>query len=216
MKKTFVPGALLLLAIFITAFAITANGQGKQMGSAAILTGDGCLFIRNDPDKSFMVEIKSKNLKTLSAGDNPAFSLDGKLVQVVIVPFENFMAGVKNPGDERALDLHRKWESDYLQDEMYHAKLTLESEKTSDGDRKMLFWGFKRPAMSQEFERDSFLTTVMGNKIFGLSSLLKKGESVADYKKLFLEIFATIKVSDEPFDLGKIAEQVKKGTYKGE
>jgi hypothetical protein len=216
MKKTTIHGALLLISIFIMASATIAHAQGKQMGSAAILTDDGALFVRNDSDKSFMIEIKSKNFKTLTAGNNPAFLLDGKLVQVVIVPLDNFMEGVKGAGDDKILDLHQKWESDYLQNEMYRAKFSVESEKTSANDRKLLFWGFKRPGMAKEYERDCFLTTVIGNRVFGLSSPVRPGESVADYKKLLLEIFSTLKVSDEPFDIGKIADQVRKGTYKGD
>jgi hypothetical protein len=215
MKRSTISIALLSMAVFFLAFSTTAIAQGTELGSASIFTGDGYLFIHNGKDKSFTIDIKSKTIKPLKAGDNPAFDVNGKILQVVIVKNENFLAGANNAGEEKMLELHQKWESDYAIDALYHEKLNVESEKMSISDRKMLFWGFKRPSFATEFDRDYFLTTIIGSQLLGLSSPLKVGESLADYKKLFTDALSTLKVSDKPFDITKISEQLRNGTYKG-
>jgi hypothetical protein len=124
------------------------------------------------------------------------------------------MPGGKVTNSETTLDLHKKWESDYLQNDIFKKKIDLKTEKIAIGDRKMLFWGFDRPSDNTVYDRDYFLTTVVGNRVVVLSSPIKPGESVADYKKLLTDIFSTIKVQNEPFDIDKLADQIRKGSYK--
>lgn len=203
---------VLLLPLAISAFTGVARAQGKELGSFSIYTGDGFLFVRNANGKSFSMEIKGAT-KALKGGPNPAFDLGGKTLQVAIVPFSNFTARVTEGTD--VLDLHKTWESSYLKTEIFQEELKIESEKITLGDRKALFWGFKRPKYLVEYDRDYFLATAVGEQIISISSPIKPAESVADYKKLFSAVFSTIKVSDEPFDIGKIADEIRKGTYKG-
>jgi hypothetical protein len=204
------------LIILLLISGLTAQAQGKSTGSFSIFTGDGYLHIVNGSDVSFMIEIKAKPIKAVKAGDNPAYDLNGTLIQVVLVPFENFMPSGKATDSDAILELHKKWESDYVQNDIYHKKIDLKVEKLSVGDRKMLFWGFERPSLKDEYDRDYFLTTIIGNRVVGLSSPIKPGALVADRKKLFIDILSTIKVQNEPYDLDKLAERIRKGTLKGD
>lgn len=210
--KKFLAIALLILSFLVTG----AHAQGTEPGSFSIYTGESFLFIRNGEGKSFLMEIKGNPIKALKAGENPAFDLGGRLVQVVSVPLSNFTARGKDMTEEKILDLHQLWEGAYLKNEVFQEELKFESEKATIGERKVLYWSFTRPKYKTEFDRDYFLTTVIGDHVVGLSSPIKTGASLADHKKIFNDVFATIKVSDKPFDVTVIADQVRKGTYKGE
>lgn len=210
--KKFPAVALLILSFLV----IGAHAQGTELGSFSIYTGDSFLFIRNGEKKSLIMEIKGSPIKTVKVGENPAFDLGGKLVQVITVPLSNFTARGRDMTEEKILDLHQVWEGAYLKNEVFQDELKFEIEKTTIGERKALFWGFTRPKYKTEFDRDYFLTTVIGDHVVGLSSPIKTGASLADHKKIFNDVFATIKVSDKPFDVTVIADQVRRGTYKGD
>lgn len=175
---------------------------------AAIKTANGYLFVQNRAGKSFTVEITGKDVKPVES-QNSTFEVDGRIVQLVTVPFAQFTDKKLAEGD--ALAEHQKWEINYLSDSVFKQKLTFESEKISVSDRSCLFWGIKRPIYNDIFDRDYFITTVIGDVVFGLSSPIEATVKTADLKKQYSDFFATIKVSDKPFDIDKLANEIKKG-----
>lgn len=204
MRKLPVLWILIVLALCVPAFA-----QAPQIGRATIRLANGNLFIDNGEKKSFTLEFTGKDVVAQTVGDNPAFAVDGKLIQILVVENKSFLNGVKASAEDKILEMHRDWEADYLQKEVYKAEFKAVSEMVTVSGRQMLFWGFTRPNANNVFDRDYFISTVMGDELIGLSAPLKKGESVDDYKKAFLQIMSTLKISDKPIDILKLAEELK-------
>lgn len=199
--------AIFLLVLCVGLFTLNAFSQ------ALIKTDEGVLFINNDAEKSFTFEITGKEVKPLES-QQPMFSVDGKLLQILIVSISNFADSKKKQTDEELLEAHKIWESDYLATELYKKKLTLETEKIASDGRQLLFWGFTRPSYNEQFSRDYFLTTIIGKYLVGFGSPISESENKTDTKSFLLKIAKTLKVSDKPFDIEKLSDEIKKGTYK--
>ena len=193
---------LFAAAIVLFGSALTAFSQ------AAIKTGDGFLFIKNDVKKSFIIEIKGKEVKTLESA-NPMFLVDGKILQIIMVPLTNFAPKNINKTDMELLEMHKNWESGYLSDEVFKRKLTVESEKFSVGDRKALFWGFIRPSFNQEVDGDYFLTTIIGDNLIGIGSSISPKDKKETIRVFLNEVFKTLQVSDRNFDIEKMSKEIK-------
>lgn len=201
-----------VMAIFLLSLMISAQ-QKQSFGKASIKTNYGYLFISNTKEKSFTFEIRGKDVKPMTGGNNPMFTVDGKFFQVVIADTKNFVPDGKKLNEMEILELHKIWESDYLS-EVYGKKLELIIEKVSVKDFTTMFWGFERPMPNQKIDRDYFLTKVVGKNVLVLSSSLNVGEKVSDYQKFLVEMMETLKISDEPFDITKLAEEIRKEASK--
>lgn len=208
MKNTrprFAVSTAMVIAILIGA-AVSAYAQ------AAIKTDNGYLFIYNGDSKSFTLTIEGNEVKTLESSQ-PMFVVDGRVLQILTVPVANFAEG-KKLGEAELLETHKIWETDYLGQEMYKSKLNVETQSLNVGERKALFWGFARPAMNLEYNRDYFLTMIMGDYLLALGSSLTPKENKADAQKFLSAVAQTIKVSDKPFDIEKLANEIRNAPSK--
>jgi hypothetical protein len=194
---------LLLTVVVLGLSAITTFSQ------AAIKTENGYLFIKNGKDKSFTIEVTGKEVKPVKSR-NPTFSVDGTIVQILSLPLTNFTD--KKMNDEELLEAHKIWEIDYLGDKIFKQKLKPETVKVSLGDRKLLFWYFVRPNEIKQYNRDMYMTTVIGNSLLGISSPVEPEVGSSDTQKMFTKIMESLKVSDKPFDIEKLADEIVKGT----
>jgi hypothetical protein len=201
----------IVLNLSATFLSAQEKSQSVVMPIASIKTADGYLFVYNTPFRSFTIELKGKEVTPAKDTQIPMFFVDGRLVQIITVDIQHFVASNKpDANEEDTLEAHKIWESDYLATQ-YGEKLKLESEKLVLNNIKTLFWGFKRPSANESFDRDYFLSTVFGTKVLALSSPIKPSEFVAEYRSLLTGIMSTIKISSQPFDILKISEDLKKG-----
>jgi len=181
------------------------------LGVLSIKTGKGFLFINNNDDKSFSIEISGSDVKPQEDLNVPAFSVDGKIVQILSVPLTNFAPENKKLSDEELLEAHKLWESNYLSTDIYKEKLKVESTKVKLGEKRdALFWGFTRPKFNQEFKHEYFLTTVVGKTLLAIGSPVGENETIEGTKKILMEIMVTLKVSEKPFDIEKLSESIRK------
>jgi hypothetical protein len=207
-------GKLLFVLLFFILLCRGANAQTKpEMGTMFIKTADGYLFVNNSDDRSFTFEIKGKEVQPMKNDNNPTFTIDDRILQVVLVDTKNFITDQKKRSPEEILDLHKTWESDYL-GEAYGKAPKIESEAVSLKDLKALFWGFKREKYNQEYVSDYFLTTLVGDSVLAISSPLKASQTASDSKKYFISTLETLKISDKPFDVNKLADDIRKGGSK--
>jgi hypothetical protein len=198
-------GVRLTLLLFIAAFVGSATAQ-----RFSIRTADGYLFIQNGQDLSFTCEVKGKKIEPLTTGGNPAFMADGILIQILWVQAKNFEPTGKVESS-KLLEVHRDWELDYLKG-VFEMTLTPETEKLVIEGRPNLFWSFKRPNHTQEYDRDAFITTLIGRDIFGINSPVKIGSELKTYKGRMLETMTSLKISKTPFDIKKLSEEIRKGS----
>jgi len=195
---------LLFFTSMFVVFAV-ASAQGQQF---SIKTDYGFLFVQNDPVRSFTFEIRGKEVKPQTTGENPAFMVDGVLVQVVFADTQEFGTPVKGLSDERVLDLHRKWESDYLSGP-FEAQLKVNSEFKTIAGQTVNIWSFTRPKFAEEYDRDCFITTVVGTHVLGLNSPIVKNDKLDRYVTLLSAVMATLVLSDKPFDVDALAASFK-------
>jgi hypothetical protein len=196
------------ILVLLSGYA-SVSAQTVVIPRASVKTKDGFIFIQNGHLRSFTLEFKGKDVKGITAGDNPAFNVDGKVIQLIIVENQSFLNGTKDATEEKLLELHRDWESDYLMKDIYEEKFPITSEPITQDGRKFLLWGFTRPAENSSFDRDYFLTTIVGPGLLGFNVPVPVGASLADYRKLMLEVMSTLKVSDKPFDVLKISDGIR-------
>lgn len=202
--------SLLLAFSFISAYSQEADKSG-----GLIKTKDGFLLINNRNQTPFTLEFKGNSIKPLKS-DHPVFLIDGKLWQVIDVSFDEFKPATnqsKKLTDEENLELHKKWESEYIGNSL-NKKLILLSETIEIQDkRKAMIWSFEFPKeLKSDYSHQIFITTVIGNRVVAINSSVDAGKNLADYKKILIEIMKTLKTSDKPFDLKKIAQELKNQT----
>ncbi|MEQ1764055.1 MAG: hypothetical protein ABL984_13040 [Pyrinomonadaceae bacterium] len=193
-------GVLILLLGAISVFA----------QHASIKTATGYLHVYNGTPHSFTFEISGKTVEAKQAAGNPAFSIDGNLVQVLLIPRTNFDPDRKVK-DDVILQAHQTWEMDYLKKEIFQSDLKVESESTVLGSEKALFWSFVRTKYTVEFDRDAFFTMRLGDGIVGLSTPVKLGEDISAGRERLSKILKTIKISEKPFDIQKLSDNIRKG-----
>lgn len=184
--------------------------DGKAQERFSIKTANGYLFVQNSSEKSFTLEFNGKSIEPKTAGENPTFIVDGQLVQIVWVETKNFVTAGKTPAETQTLELHRGWEVDYLAG-VYEQKLTPVSETQTIAGQTALSWYFVRPKFKVEYDRDVFLTIVVGKNVIGLSSPLRLADKLDDGRAVLARILKTINISDKPFDMKKLSDAAKAG-----
>jgi hypothetical protein len=209
MKLTIINKLIAISTVLFLLSLITSAQQKQAYGRLSIKTGYGYLFISNTPEKSYSLEIKGKDIKPLKDGSNPTFIVDGKLLQVVQADTNYFVSTNEKLNEEAILEKHKVWESEYLGGE-FGKKLDLKIEKVTVKDFKTMFWGYERPNANVEYDRDYLLTKVVGKNVLALTVSLSYGDKVSDYQKFLVETMATLKVSDETFDVQKLVEEIAK------
>ena len=203
MKLMILRNLLLIAVLMCSALALFAQ-------HASIKTADGYLHVFNGSPKSFTLEISGKTVQTHKVAGNPAFTIDGRLVQVLVVPRANFDPDRKAKNEE-ILAAHQRWEFEYLKKDIFESDLKADIESITLGERPAIFWSFVRPKYKTEFDRDSFLITRFADGIVGLSSPVKIGDELSGSRDRLSKILRTVRFSDKPFDIQKLAESIRKG-----
>ena len=195
---------MMVLSAVVFATFISVSAQRYSIKKA-----DGYLFVQNGKDVSFTCEVKGSDVKPVEAGENPTFSSNGSLIQLLLIVSKSYDPTGKVE-ESKLLELHRDWELDYLTG-VFGTKLASETQMISAGDRPVLFWQFKRPKYVTEYDRDIYLTTLIGRDVFGLSSPGSIGVDSKIYRDRHIEIMKTLKVSKTQFDIKKLSDEIRKG-----
>jgi hypothetical protein len=90
------------------------------------------------------------------------------------------------------------------QSESFKSKLDLHVEAAETGStRKTLLWYYPMPAgANAEVEDQVFISTIIGKRIFTLSSPHFKSRSLAEVKEFLLTTMKTLKIVEKKFDEG--------------
>lgn len=198
--------------IFLLSLIISAQ-QKKTYGKVSIKTAYGYLFISNSSEKSFTLEIRGKDIEVINEGNNRMFFVDEKLLNIVQADTKAFVSANEKLTEEQILEKHKVWESEF-RSQAFKTKLQLKTEPVTVRDFKAMFWGYTRPLANEEYDRDYLLTKVVGKEVLALNTSLYIGEKLPDYQNFLVETLSTLKVSDEPFDVQKLTEELRRDTEK--
>ncbi len=199
--------AVIAAVLFAASTIFAQQPDFTKPGSYSVKTAKGYIYIRNGEKRSLRFEVSGENVEPKDVGENHAFMVDGLLLQILVVDRKNFDPTGKVAVSD-LLAVHRKWESDYLAEEVF-GQIKTESKVEKIADRDVLFWWFTRPKFVKEFDRDYFATTLFGDDIFGISSPVTKGKDYAEYRKLFDGIFNTLQMQDKPFDIETVSDEIR-------
>lgn len=198
--------------IFLLSLMISAQ-QKKTYGKVSIKTNYGYLFISNSSEKSFTLEIRGKDIEVINEGNNRMFFVDEKMLNIVQADTKDFVSANEKLTEDQILEKHKLWESEF-RSQAFKTKLALKTEPVKVKDFKTMFWGYVRPLANEEYDRDYLLTKVVGKEVLALNTSIYIGEKLPDYQKFLVDTLATLKVSDEPFDVQKLTEEFRKEAEK--
>ena len=183
-------------------------------GWALITTADGVLFVWNVHELHFTLAVKGKDIKRVNDPDHIFLNVDGKILQIQAVEIRDFApdAKVKKLDDKAVLTAHRDWESKYIEG-LLGNKLTLHSFSVNTSALGAAsLWEFDMPeGMNAEVKMQSYVTVVRGDYVVMLNGEATNTISEAEVRKFLLDTFATLKISEVPFDVKKLSESIRAG-----
>jgi len=186
-------------------------------GWTALTTVDGVLFVWNRTDLSFTLSIWGNEIRPMAAGDNIFFTVDGLVLQIQSLPISNFAPDAKKNklDDKSILIAHRNWESKFLEEEILHSKLTIQSanEKLANGS-DALVWQFDVPQGLQngDARKQIYVTVVAKDYVILLNGVVTDAASEAAVRSFLLSEISTVKISPNRIDVKKLQEAIRKGT----
>ena len=211
---------LVLALLFLVSSANAANvhrfSSTEEDKWTTIKTDAGILFVWNREGLHFTLAVKGNQIRHMESPDNILFTVDGRVFQIQSLPIGDFAPDArKNKLDDKSILLaHRDWESAFLQNELLHSKITVRSsnEKLSGG-ADVLFWAYDLPDQfkNPDAKTQMYLSTVAKDYVILLNSVVSATGSEDSVRKFLLETIKTLKLSNDPFDVDKLQEAIRKG-----
>lgn len=204
-----------------------ARGSAAKPGSnapfvqediwTAIKTDDGIIFVWNRTGLNFTLSIKGNEIRPMNDPNNIFFVVDGVVLQIQSLPISDFAPDArKNKLDDKAILLaHQSWEKKFIEDELLHSKLKLQSsgEKLANGS-DALIWQYDLPEnlKNRDAQKQVYLTIVAKDFVILLNSVVDATSSEATVHKLLLDTISTLKLSSERIDVKRLQEAIRKGS----
>jgi hypothetical protein len=209
--------ALLFLVSSANASGVHRFSSTQEDKWTAIKTDAGILFVWNREGLHFTLAVKGNQIRPIEHPDNIFFNVDGRMFQIQSLPISNFAPDArKNKLDDKSILLaHRDWESEFLQNELLHSKVTVRSsnEKLTSG-ADVLVWAYDLPDQfkNPDAKTQMYLSIVAKDYVILLNSVVSATGSEDSVRKFLLETIKTLKLSNDPIDVDKLQEAIRKGT----
>lgn len=206
----------LSIVVVLAASVVDVKGQADY-GSGAIKTTYGFLLVWNDPGNHYTLEIRGKNVRQTST-ERVLFNVDGMFLQVLTASLKDILGETAGQGknDRFILEAHRDWEVHFMEGE-YKEKLKVESDWQKLGNGKeALAWQIDVPASARSnVKKQLSLTLVKKGHVLMLGSVVTDTISEQAARQLLLTTAETLTVSDEPINLRKLQEAIRKAASEG-
>ncbi len=186
--------------------------------SGGIRSNAGFIQVFNEMTSFFTVDVRGSKVKTINTG-NIGFITDGKILQMIALPVSNFSRG-NMPLQGEGLLLAQ------MRDEMNNVRSTLseevalelfpEHEMVNSNGREALHWHFKAPIKSGDENKartvleEHYLSTVCGDYILVLSSVVTNSDQRADIIQLLKNTAETIDMKKNRIDLNALRSEILK------
>lgn len=206
MNKIFISIVVVFLSIALTFAKVNQEGEGLSV----LKTRDGFLFVFNQKDESFLIELKGKKFLDVES-EELIFSIDGQVIQFTIVPFSVFL---KEGASEDTLLQHFKFEMGYIKNQLGKSVGRIKPQRITlkQGD-DCLVWSFDVPGdptdtSSEKVVKQILATTKSFSNIVMLSSPLTSADDVTRCKGRFVQSFETFRFKQGLFDIQSIRDSL--------
>jgi hypothetical protein len=206
MNKFFISFVVVFLSIDFALAKVNQEGEGLSV----LKTKDGFLFVFNQRDESFLIELKGKKFLDVES-EELIFSIDGQVIQFTIVPFSVFL---KEGNSEDTLIQHFEFEMGYIKSQLGKSVGKIKPQRITlkqGGD--CLVWNFDVPGdpkdtSSEKVVKQLLATTKSFSNIVMLSSPLTRADDVTQCKNRFIQSFETFCYKQGLFDIQSIRDSL--------
>ncbi len=189
--------------MLISAFSLSDEGLN------VIKSESGFLFVFNDSQESFLVEIKGKKFIDVEP-EELIFSIDGQIVQFTVVPLKEFFEENLNSD---TLQQHFDYEFDFIKKNFkVSAKPIIQRSKFG---RKVYYWELDRDlshsdTSSETIVRQLFATTNIDSFVIMISSPITRSNDYKQCRKKIVEALKNIKFQKGKYDLEALRDSLMK------
>jgi hypothetical protein len=218
------PAQLTLVSFIVLSLAagVYARRHGdrclepQREGWTALKSAAGVMFVWNRHDLGFTIELAGNRIQPLNDPDHIFFDVDGLVFQIQSLPISDFAPEAKKQklNNQSILAAHRDWESQFISQQLLRTKVIVKSsDQNLVSGREVMFWSFDLPEnlRTNDAKTQVYLTTVAGDYVILLNSVVGEAGSVAVVNKFLLDTIATLKVSASPIDVKQLQESLRKG-----
>lgn len=206
MNKFFISFVVVSLSIAFAFAQVNQEGEGLSV----LKTKDGFLFIFNQKDESFLIELKGKKFLDVES-EELIFSIDGQIIQFTIVPFSVFL---KEEPLEDTLLQHFKFEMSYIKNQLGKSVGRIEPQRIAlKQGGNCLVWNFDVPTdpkdtSSEKVVKQILATTKSFSNIVMLSSPLTRADDLIQCKNRFIQSFESFRFKQGLFDIQSIRDSI--------
>lgn len=206
MNKFFISFVVVFLSIVFAFAQVNQEGEGLSV----LKTKDGFLFIFNQKDESFLIELKGKKFLDVES-EELIFSIDGQIIQFTIVPFSVFL---KEESLEDTLLQHFKFEMGYIKNQLGKNVGRIKPQRiTFKEGGNCLVWNFDVPndpkdTSNEKVVKQILATTKSFSNIVMLSSPLTRADDLIQCKSRFIQSFESFRFKHGLFDIQSIRDSL--------
>ncbi len=210
MKKLFY--SLILTILWLT-FAFSKVNYEEE-GLSVVKTKEGFLFIFNQKDESFLLEIKGKKFLDVES-EELIFSIDGQIIQFTIVPVGVFLSAVDSAD---TLLQHFRFEMHHIKSILGTSFKNIKPQRiTLEEGKNCLLWEFDVPEAREDSSNEKvvkqiFATTKSSANVIMLSSPLTRNDEVSNSKNRLVQAFASFVFKQGLFDIQSIRDSLATDT----
>lgn len=198
--------------VFLLLYWLPINTMAQQNAGVTLLKSErGVVLLYNKNSLHFTIEFAGKDIKPADS-EQIFLSVDNRMLQLQVADVIEVIGKEKSKlSNADILTKHRDWERDFLNITL-RSQLKVVSEAIKNpAQRDTLFWHFPMPdGMNEQVSEQTFLTTVIGDKILALNYSVNKDDSISNAQKYLQETMNSLKTSDKPILVKKVQEGLRK------
>jgi hypothetical protein len=207
--------ASIAFVLIITLGVFSQEEEEEEEGQSflgVVSAARGVVVYSNIPEDFFTFELNGGKPEVFKKAGNYIVSLDGKGVQLNIVPLSAFLSPeeTKMKNDSTVLLKHMNYEVNYFEEHIKtRLKVKSEFRKNKTG-RRMLVWSFKMPKKSGvNVAMQLFISTVMKSHVLVLNGIIQNEKEYAAANKVLVNGINSLLTRDKAVDPEALEDSIK-------
>jgi hypothetical protein len=199
---------VLIQTLFFSGLSVAAVQQIDKVTS--VETDYGVLLAWNQPDIHFTIEVKGKDVNASNSTVHANVYADAFIIRVQVIAISEFIenADRQKLSDQAILESLRDWMAQDIEHKSGEKpKVESASQKLSNGGSALMS---QYSLIDKVKYTETFLTFVRGDKVLTMIGSGPPERPQSDVRKFLIDTVAIMKFSDEPIDVKKPSESIKK------